>query len=132
MTTAKLLQCPAETEHYAGGPRGDYAPNSYYVIQNGTAPFLGKPWSSVKQQSSTFLMVDARCVGKGHWNVHMDHMRQLGVLGMFPNDGKPWPPRHGTGMNWLFFDLHIEHITTAEMRAMTSADWVTMTGYPAP
>jgi prepilin-type N-terminal cleavage/methylation domain-containing protein/prepilin-type processing-associated H-X9-DG protein len=130
--TAKLLQCPGEPWHYSGGARGDYAPNSYYVKVTGSPTYLGKRWSAVEMQSSTFLMVDARYRGFGFWNVHMDHMRKWGIIQTLDANGKPWPPRHGNGMKWLFFDLHVEHLSTAQILSKTSAELQTLTGYPVP
>lgn len=129
IVTARLLQCPSEVNHYAGGPRGDYAPNSYYVTISPTA--LGKSLSMVKSSSSTFLMVDARVSGNGYWNVHMDRIRQFGIFPLLSNNG-PWPPRHGSGMQWMFFDLHVDRISTGEVLGMTLIQRETLTGYPAP
>ncbi len=129
--TAKLLQCPGETVHYLDA-RGDYGPNGHYVSVSGVPPYLGYPWSAVKKQSSTFLMVDARNSGGGFWNLHMGRMRQWGIVKSRDAHGTPWPPRHGKGMNWLFFDLHITRLSTEQVLAMGPAGWWTLTGYPVP
>ncbi len=127
--TAQLLRCPSEVIHYGGGARGDYAPNSYYVAIRSTP--LGESLSKVKSPSSTFLMVDARQNGHGHWNVHMDRIRTFGIFPHLSNNG-PWPPRHGSGMQWMFFDLHVDRISTGEVLGMRLIQRETLTGYPAP
>lgn len=133
VVTGKLLQCPSEIIHYPGGYRGDYGPNSYYVTMSGAATNnLGKSLASVKLTSRTFLMVDARSNGVGFWNVHMDRMRQSGIVPVLDNNGTTWPPRHKTGMNWMFFDLHVEALSTSEVMGMTQSQLFALTGYPVP
>lgn len=128
IVTGKLLQCPSEINHYSGGYRGDYGPNSYYITISNN---FGKSLSSVKMTSRTFLMVDARQNGVGHWNVHMDRMRSFGILPLLSNNG-PWPPRHGAGMNWIFFDLHVDSLSTSEVMGMSQSQRDALTGYPVP
>ena len=133
IVTGRLLQCPSEPIHYSGGYRGDYGPNSYYIPVSGAPDNnLGKSMFLVKLSSSTFLMVDTRASGKGFWNIHMDRIRQFGIVPIYDINGTAWPPRHGSGMQWMFFDLHVDRLSTSEVMGMTQSQRESLTGYPVP
>lgn len=129
----KIFQCPAEKHHYPD-VRGDYGANTFFVTVAGPEEnYLGKPLASVPSPAKVFMLVDAKDAPGtgGFWNVHVDHIRRFGIDPGVQSQ-KPWPPRHGNGMNWLFFDGHVEWMTTDQVHSLSQDQRNALTGYPAP
>ena len=132
------FSCPSETNHYGGFI--DYGPNGLYItVGNGLTPYYGQSTppgfvslSSVRSPSSVTLLVDAkRSTGdSGYWSVHTEDMRQKGIA-TTPYE-KAWPPRHGEGMNWLFFDQHVEWLSASTMISYDQIMRNRLFGYPVP
>ena len=130
--------CPSEANN---GSVADYGPNDFYISVGRSAPgpyFSGsigryRSLNSVRSSSETFLLVDAKdATGKkGDWQVDTKKMLENGILtGNYYM--KPWPPRHGEGMNWLFFDQHVEWLTGSNMISFDEEKRNSLFGYPVP
>jgi len=105
----EIYVCPSDPEPNTWVTPGDYPGTTHSYGMNGALQTGYKTWcigriNEAKQSTKTWLMHDYEMVGSNYssgW--------QARVLPTYFNDNGNYDPRHTSGLNFSFFDGHIEY-----------------------